>query len=208
MSFNVTTHHLMSHTIELIQAGPRLPFIIELLKGKKVLHVGCTDYPIFNPQKNLHITLAKEIEYLHGLDIDKAGIEEMAKYVSKHLFSDYSQLTETYDIVLVPEVMEHTLNPGLFLKELMGIKTRDIVVLVPNMIETVKQNIDKYGWVSSSVYAECVHDDHTCFFSPKTLACMVERSIDAYYPKQWMLGPMFIADLSIGCIIRKVANPA
>ena len=38
--------------------GPRLPLFEKFLKDKKVLHVGCADWPIFKPDKNLHIELA------------------------------------------------------------------------------------------------------------------------------------------------------
>ena len=35
----------------------RLPFFLNLINNRTVLHVGCADYPIYNPQTNLHICL-------------------------------------------------------------------------------------------------------------------------------------------------------
>ena len=55
--------------------GDRLDLFREECKAKDVLHFGCTDWPVFNPKNNLHITLSEITKSIDGFDIDKLGIE-------------------------------------------------------------------------------------------------------------------------------------
>ena len=204
----VYTDGSMNHLMALFNVGARLPFLVQYLKGKTVLHVGCTDYPRFDPRNNLHIQLSREIENLHGMDIDARGIEILRQHVPGRLYSDYSQIDQFYDTVLVPEVIEHTLNPGLFLKAIFSIQTKEIILLAPNAIEVVKQNAERFGWIRTKEskeprYLETVHQDHTTWYSPKTLSCLVEKAITEYQPGQWNLHRIFLCDLSVGCIIAR-----
>ena len=46
--------------IDTITINKRLQFFENYCQGKKVLHFGCTDWPIFKPETNLHIQLSKD----------------------------------------------------------------------------------------------------------------------------------------------------
>ena len=199
----------MNHVISPIEAGDRLAFLTVYSKGRKVLHVGCTDFPRFDPNNNLHIKLSREIDELHGLDLDAKGIEVLKKYVNKKYYSSYDQIDEKYDLVLAPEVLEHTLNAGLFLKQLMDIDAKEIMVIAPNAIEAVKSNLSKYGWVeieNTRVYIETVHIDHTAYYSPVTLSTLVQRAVAEYGSKKWFMGPIFLTGTSVGCILKRISN--
>ncbi len=205
MSDQITSIGVMIHMVQPIFAGNRDLFFIDFLKGKKVLHVGCTDHPVFSPETNLHIKLNKHIEELHGLDIDEEGIEVLRKYVDKKYYTSHTQVDEAYDVVLVPEVMEHVLNAGEFLHDLMTIDTKDILVMVPNAIAIMQNNPDRFGWNrhhGEECYAEMVHADHTAYYSPVTLNTLVEKTLRNYKLDDWIMGPLFLTELSVGCLIR------
>ncbi|NQZ59642.1 MAG: hypothetical protein HRT88_19495 [Lentisphaeraceae bacterium] len=194
------------HKVELFDVGPRLPFFNELLKGKKTLHVGCTDWPIFQEENNLHIKLAQQHQ-IHGLDLDKEGIENLKKYVDCKFYSSYQHIDESYDLVLAPEVIEHTLNPGLFMKQLLEIDCKEIVITAPNAIGHI-QNNPKFGFKEvegQEIYLECVHPDHNAFYSPMTLANTVLKSIEEYSDNAWSLIMIFVTESTsqVGCIIQK-----
>ena len=208
MNGQIKSLNLMNHILSPIEAGDRLVFLKTYLKDKKVLHIGCTDYPRFDPANNLHIQLSADIDDLHGLDIDTRGLEILRKYVNRKYYSSYDQIDESYDLVLVPEVLEHTLNAGLFLKQLMGIDTKEIMLIAPNAIEIVKSNSSRLGWTdvdTARLYSEIVHLDHTAYYSPVTLTTLVQRAMAEYGNNQWLMGPIFLTGISVGCVLRRVA---
>ncbi len=210
MTQQIRSDTIMNHHIALIEAGDRLAFFREYLKGKRVLHVGCTDFPRFNPANNLHITLNRfELAALHGLDIDRQGIEELSRHVNQPLYSAFDQVTEAYDVVLVPEVLEHTLNAGLFLQQLMKLNTSEILLIAPNAIDMVLHNPGSFGWVSRGgdrLYRETVHSDHCCYYSPMTLAATVRKAIAEYAPDAWAITGLFVTGISVGCVIRRFGS--
>ncbi|MGC4026583.1 MAG: hypothetical protein QM744_16435 [Mesorhizobium sp.] len=98
----------------------RLPYIRELCSGRRVLHVGCTDYPVFNPEKNLHIQIRDVCAALDGLDLDKDGIEVLQRYVAGRYYTDVDDIKDAYDLVLVPETIEHVHNIKDFCRASIG----------------------------------------------------------------------------------------
>lgn len=205
----ITSLNIMNHIIVPIETGSdRYAFLVEYLKGKRVLHIGCTDHPRFNPEKNLHISLSKgELAALHGLDVDAEGIETLRQYVDGPYFTSYDQVTESYDVVLAPEVMEHVLDAGSFLKQLMSIDTNEIIITVPNAIDWIQQNMSQFGRrqiEGKRCFIETVHADHCYYFSPMTLATIVQKAIDLYGANTWERQALFINNVSVGCTIRKL----
>lgn len=140
---------------------------------KKVLHFGCTDWPIFNPENNLHIKLSKSAKILHGFDIDKEGIENLKKYVNQDYFSDFSEISNIeYDVCLVPETIEHVDNVKIFLEGLSTINTKLFLITAPNCFasEHMIRNIN-----GIDEFVEIVHPDHNCWYSPYTLKNQIEK---------------------------------
>lgn len=207
MTQYIVSPTLMNHLIDLVHVGDRVAFFLEYLKGKKVLHVGCTDYPRFDPKANLHLQLAAgALKELHGLDLDAVGIDVLRGHVSAPLFSRYEDIMPPYDVVLIPEVIEHVLNPGLFLKQIMEIDTREIMIMAPNAIDIVQNNPGRFGWVmvdNKKLYTETVHKDHCCYYSPMTLATTIEKAGAEYCPGKWTIKGLFKANVSIGCILTR-----
>lgn len=142
-------------------------------RGKKVLHFGCTDWPIFNPENNLHIRLSKCAKVLHGFDIDKEGIENLKKHVNQEFFSDFSEIKDDeYDVCLVPETIEHVDNVKIFLNSLSNVNAKIFLITAPNCFanDHMIRNIN-----SNNEFVEIVHPDHNCWYSPYTLKNQIEK---------------------------------
>lgn len=160
----------------------RLPYIRDLCSGRRVLHVGCTDYPVFNPDLNLHIQISDECATLDGLDTDVAGMEVLAGYVPGRYYRTPSEVKIAYDLLLVPETIEHVHNIQEFLNALNGIDFKEILITAPCLIgwNACFNYVDCLGWRHASLcgpddYVEEIHPDHKAWFTPYTLANCVEQ---------------------------------
>jgi len=123
----------------------RLNFFISKCENKKVLHFGCTDWPIFNPKNNLHIELAKYAKTLDGFDIDKEGIEKLKKYVNQDYYSSYDNIpNKRYDVCLIPETIEHVDNVANFLKNISKIDAYKYYITAPNCFSKSRIKNFKY----------------------------------------------------------------
>jgi hypothetical protein len=168
----------------------RMELIGPLVSGKKVLHVGCVDSPIFNPQDNLHLTLTKLAAELHGMDIDTAGLANLRQHFEGVYFEDVESCLQHgthYDIVLVPETIEHVENAAAFLQEVDRIPFDSIMITAPCIYgwgqfgvlsyREKDESYGPYGWLlNPGSFIEEVHPDHKYWFSPYTLANLVESS--------------------------------
>jgi 2-polyprenyl-3-methyl-5-hydroxy-6-metoxy-1,4-benzoquinol methylase len=116
----VQTQHLqVEHYVE------REESIIELCRGKRVLHLGCvgwTDLPSTDKVQlagaSFHQSLS-EVCDCTGVDIDGATIEELQRAGLFHnvVTGDAESLTGAaeYDVVVAGDIIEHLSNPGSML---------------------------------------------------------------------------------------------
>jgi hypothetical protein len=156
---------------EVIRTHDRMKVFKPLVEGKKVLHVGCTDYPIFNPKTNLHLKLKDLCSTLHGMDVDSEGIEVLKGYYPGKYFESLKKADSAYDTILVPETIEHVENIALFLKEINSISAQNYIITGPNCFH----NYFKNGFKKGDKFIEMVHPDHNCWFSPYTLKNAIEK---------------------------------
>jgi hypothetical protein len=154
----------------------RVSFFEELVKDKTILHLGCNDWPIFKPEYNLHIKLAKLAKTIHGFDIDLEGIESLKRYVNQPYFSNFSQLEgNQYDICLVPETIEHVDNVRTFLEGLSTVDAKVFYITAPNCFS--KKHIER-NFYGNGEFIEVNHPDHNCWYSPFTLRNQIEKYSD------------------------------
>ncbi len=172
----------MSKKFELVQ---RLETITALCKNKKVLHLGCTNYPYtqeaIDNDMLLHFELEKEASEVYGFDFDQSGIDILTSHGSKNLFiADLEHLEDvavyqTFDVIIAGEMIEHLNNQGLFLD---GIKR----FMVPET-QLVITTINAYCGMRFLIYAlrgkggtnEPVHPDHVAYYSYSTLSLLLKR---------------------------------
>ena len=163
---------LMTHQIEVSDVEDRRAWLAEHCAGKSVLHVGCCDVPIFDANNNLHIFLSRHTDRLDGLDISAEGIEVLRGHVDGEYYTDPAAVSREYDLILVPEVLEHTINPGEFLAGIFSIPATRYLFTVPHIQWYERTRRD------GTSFHEEVHGDHKAWYSPYTLLNTLRPFID------------------------------
>ena len=172
----------MSEKIELVD---RLDTIKTYCKGKKVLHLGCSNSPYTAASiaagSLLHFELAKVASELYGFDFDDEGLQLLRDQGTEHLYKadlehlEDVPLNETFDVIVAGEMIEHLNNPGLFLtgiQRFMGPETR-LVITTINAFSGMR--FFWYGLTRNHGRNEPVHPDHVAYYSYSTLSLLVRR---------------------------------
>lgn len=168
--------------IEIVQ---RIEFLKNICKEKKVLHLGCTNYPftdeVIDNGSHLHMQLASVCGELYGFDYDRKGIEKLESKGFTNIYQGDLEkledvpLDETFDVIVAGEMIEHLNNPGLFLS---GIKR-----FMNDKTELVITTINAYCGLRFFYYflrgkggvREVVHEDHVAYYSYSTLNLILKR---------------------------------
>jgi len=109
-----------------------------------------------------------------GVDLDREGVEMLAQRGYRVLHADVEcmDLGQRFDTIVAGEIIEHLMNPGTALRcwrrhlEPEG----RLVLSTCNPFYVVQfQKIVKYDDVQ-------VHEEHTCWFDPRTLGRLLELS--------------------------------
>jgi len=146
------------------------------LADKNVLHIGCTDNPIFDPNNNLHIKISSITKTLDGMDIDTKGLKTLNRFYEGNYYTSLIECSKNkYDTILVPETIEHVENIGVFLKEINSLNAETYIITGPNAFNEFARN--PYSREGSN-FTEAVHPDHNCWFSPYTLKNVIEKYTD------------------------------
>jgi 2-polyprenyl-3-methyl-5-hydroxy-6-metoxy-1,4-benzoquinol methylase len=172
-------------------------WLVNTCHEKRVLHIGCTDYPIttdkINNDKLLHARLAAVATEIIGLDIDKQGIETLSKLMPNEVFIIHSAeelesceelQDQLFDVIVAADVIEHLANVGLFLANIRKfLKPGGCLLISTPQSFSIKRMIP----MIFSGY-EYVHPDHTAYYSVATLSCLLSRyglNIKDMYMFQW-----------------------
>lgn len=161
---------------------PRFEFIANICRGKKVLHVGCADAMVFNVETNLHIHLSKlgNGTVVDGLDINVEATNKLAEACPGTYYTSYDQVHDNYNVIIVPEVMEHVPDVYSFLKSIFTISSNEYLITVPSMDPAQIFCADAYC-------LEMVHPDHKYWFSPYTLYSAVKPFLEGYDIRMYYL---------------------
>jgi SAM-dependent methyltransferase len=163
----------------------RLEIIKELCAGRKVLHLGCTNYPYtraaIDSDMLLHFELEKICSDLWGIDADEAGIDILMEQGSKQIVRGdlerlgHTDLVGSFDVIVAGEIIEHLNNPGLFLKGIRRFMGTDSVLLLTTINAYCAMRFFYYGARGKKGKAEPVHPDHVSYYSYSTLKLLLER---------------------------------
>lgn len=172
----------MTKKIELVQ---RVEFIKKMCRGKKVLHLGCTDHPftkeMIDNQMLLHFELGKIASDLYGFDFDQKGIDVLSAAGAANLYrADLEKLEEvnldkTFDVIIAGEMIEHLSNPGLFLRGIQRFMNKDTNLVITTINAYSGMRFLIYGLRGKGGENEPVHPDHVAYYSYKTLNLVVQR---------------------------------
>ena len=172
----------MKERLELVQ---RLEFIKRVSTGKRVLHLGCTNWPYtleaMDAGTLLHRDLAEVSQELYGFDYDQEGIDVLASKGYNNLYRadlenlEVVPLDMTFDVIIAGEMIEHLNNPGRFLdgiKKFMNRETR-LVITTINAYSGMRFLV--YGLRGQGGTLEPVHPDHVSYYSYSTLRLILQR---------------------------------
>ncbi|MBI5450317.1 MAG: methyltransferase domain-containing protein [Gammaproteobacteria bacterium] len=164
----------------------RFDVLRELCRGKRVIHVGCVDHDVMSIEKKiqrgkwLHKELCTVTAACFGVDIRQDGIE----YIRDVLGYDQAAVLdilhdaddrldqETWDYILLPEVLEHIPDPRAFLAALgdrFRGKVGELVITVPNAFS--RENARH-----AAMEVEIINSDHCFWFTPYTLSRIVTKA--------------------------------
>lgn len=154
----------------------RIDCLLNIIKNKNVIHVGCCDHigVIKEKVENntwLHKLMNEQCKSVIGIDINKEAIDYIKKegYADNIILNDIIaddpiKLDKTYDYMVLGEIIEHVDNPVAFLeqvREKYASKVNNIIITAPNLL--------KYC-VKGKIKSEDINSDHRYYFSPFTLA--------------------------------------
>lgn len=160
----------------------RAQMLSDMCRGKELLHVGFVDHTqqTIDDKKNrdkwLHEVLCRVAKRCYGLDIDKAGVD----YVKKLGYADVECInilredskevfSQTWDYLLIPDVLEHQDNPVEFLAGF-GNRFRGVA---GQMVITVPNAFSKNNFKVASRNTEVINSDHRYWFTPYTLVKVI-----------------------------------
>lgn len=172
----------MSENFNLVQ---RVEFIKNACRGKKVLHLGCTNYPFtgeaLENKMLLHLELTEISNELYGLDFDQKGIDILSESGVKNLFRgdleklEDAQISEIFDIIVAGEIIEHLSNPALFLRGVKRFMNRDTTLLLTTINAYCGMRFFQYALRGKGGSREPVHPDHVAYYSFSTLSLLLKR---------------------------------
>jgi mannosyltransferase OCH1-like enzyme len=177
---------------ELMNVG-RFDAYGSLCAGKRVLHVGCADWPITDPNNSLHVALEAHCAALDGLDPHAEALEQLRPHVSGGLFTDFSQATGQYDLVLAPEVMEHVPNVAEFLAQLEAVDAGMYLISVPDAFQCRGHHFDYVA--ETETFVEVVHPDHNVWYTPYTFSNTIAKYSELKVERMWFFNGISILAL-------------
>lgn len=160
-------------------------WILNLCAGKKVLHLGCTDWPVTDDRLErselLHQKLAGACALLVGVDPDEDGMSKLMRFMPHHTFHvtkaedmrSNAEITGTsWDIILAADVVEHISNVGSALDSVSSLMrpSTKLLITTPSAF-SIKRLV---AWSLGN--QEHVHPDHCYYFSPSTMHQILSRS--------------------------------
>lgn len=173
----------MDTKIELVQ---RVEYVKNACRGRKALHLGCTNWPYtkeaLDNNSLLHLELGEIAGELWGFDFDQAGLDILAaKGVDKLYRADLEKLedvniAETFDVIVAGEMVEHLNNPGLFLTGIQRFMNAETKLIITTVNAYCAFRMLHYGLRGKGGVAEPVHPDHVAYYSYSTLKLLVERA--------------------------------
>jgi mannosyltransferase OCH1-like enzyme len=174
-----------------------------MCQGKRVLHVGCADWPITDPRTSLHLALEAVCAQLDGVDPHVEALEQLAPFTGGRLFSSLEQATDSYDIVLVPEVMEHVSDVAEFLDQLYRVDAGMVLISVPDAFQCRGHHFDYVA--DSQTFVEVVHPDHNVWYTPYTFANTIKKYSDFNIEQMWFFNRISLLALLSKTPLRMAA---
>lgn len=162
----------------------RFEVLRSFCEGKRVLHVGCADWPITNLKTSLHLALETICAEIDGVDPHVEALDQLRPFVTKgQLFSSLQEVSGHYDLVLVPEVMEHVPDVAGFLAQLQNLDAELYLMSVPDAFQCRGRHFDYVE--NEETFVEVVHPDHNVWYTPYTFANTIQKYSNLNIEQMW-----------------------
>ncbi len=172
----------------LTRLSDRDSFLIDMVRGKKVLHGGCVDSGVLEERlatgELLHQRLGKSASHLVGVDVDGEGIRKMQQIGIKdihHADLETWEYPEKFDYIVLGEIIEHIDNCGQFLKSLKKFSTPETI-----LVFTTPNAYYYLFWLYTLAGKESIHPDHNYLFSFHSIASLFGK-FDLQVQKNYVL---------------------
>lgn len=156
-------------------AMPRVQFLTQFLAGKAVLHVGYADWPITDIKANLHVILDGVCSKLDGVDPHDEAAAAIRPHVKGELYRSLEEVSGSYDVVLIPEVIEHVGNIEEFFAQVNRVDFKTALLTVPDTYSCMQRHFELVRRDAQETFVEVVHPDHNCWFTPYTFKNLVTK---------------------------------
>lgn len=158
----------MMWKVPTVPSVERVPWLVERLRGKTILHIGCIG--------TLHEALLKTCARAYGID------QEEARYPDYHRLDVETMRCSLpscpgVEVVLLGEVLEHLVSPGALLQHVQqDYPGCEVIITVPNAFSEAG-----FRWMKRGI--ENVNRAHVAYYSYYTLMTLIERC--GYQMQQW-----------------------
>lgn len=168
----------------------------KLCGGQRVLRVGRHDWHIADPDTpSLDLALEPHCAILDRVAVPGEAPFPLTPNVKGKNYESLEDVTDSYDLILVPEQIAHVSDLGLFLAQLNSINAPSIVITVPDAY-SCRQGHFSYA-EDAGTLAEVVHPDNNCWYSPYTLSNVIRKYTSWKMDGLWFLeGSSLLALLS------------
>jgi hypothetical protein len=163
----------------------RVDLIKSVCTDRKVLHLGCANYPFtqnsIDNKMLLHSELDEIASELYGFDFDQPGLDILAENGFTNLFrADLERLAdlgldEKFDVVIAGEMIEHLHNPGLFLTGIQRFMNTETRLVITTVNAYCAMRFLYYGLRGKGGKQEPVHPDHVAYYSYSTLSLLLNK---------------------------------
>ncbi len=172
----------------------RMEIIAPLVRGRKTLDLGVVDSRRARQETAQRLErksanlLFRHICQINpdtvGVDIDEDGVDILRQQGYNVRTADVTtmDLGEPFEVIVAGELIEHLVNPGVFLRNAARHLTADgtLVITTPNPFYAGQTwKIWRHGKPQ-------VHEDHVCWFDPITLWRLCCQSQLEPYAVHWM----------------------
>ena len=141
-------------------------YILKRCAGKKVLDLGIIQNinKIGHPNW-LHDKICEVADVVYGVDLADLVLPEKYNYIQHDVEKiDEMPYVGHFDIVVAGDIIEHLFNPGMFLENAKELEFNEMIIATPNVMSPKYWTLGK----------EKCRDDHTCWYSMKTLTQLLE----------------------------------
>jgi len=147
--------------------------LVELVRGRRVVHVGCCDHlPLIRDKVArglyLHQRLCEAAQRCVGVDINVEGVSLLRELGFPEVFLPPDTPRDEYDLCLLADVIEHVGDVVSFLRSMKEHRFSELAVVTPNAFRL-------RNWLGGG---ELINTDHRYWFSPYTLCKVL---VDAGY---------------------------